>query len=108
MQPLRPPADAQAGLVEAAHARGAEERADPLRDRRKPTRPPPRPFRHARRTKPIRPEQVPQRLGRAVLGDQLLRVEIDGAGSDALAVLGRPLTPVGKAARVCPPQWAQE
>jgi hypothetical protein len=30
MQPLRPPADAQAGLVEAAHARGAEERADPL------------------------------------------------------------------------------
>ena len=33
MQPLRPAADAQAGLVEATHTRGADERANPASDR---------------------------------------------------------------------------
>ena len=90
MQPLRCAADAQAvrRVVEAAHARGAHERADPLRDRRQRPRVAPRPFRHARRAKAGRANEVGKRLGRAVLGDQLLRVEIDRRSADAPAILG--------------------
>ncbi len=96
MQPLRLAADAQARLVEAAHARGADERADPLRDRRKRPRPPPRPFRHAGCAKAPCADEIGERLGGSILGDQLLGVEIDGRSPDASAILGRSRHPFGK------------
>ena len=43
----------------------------------------------AGRTDPRRAEQIAQRLRGAILGDQLLDVEIDRRGLDALAILGR-------------------
>ena len=96
MQPLRFSPDAQAGLVEAPHACGADERADPVRDGRQRPRSPPRPFRHARGAKAFRANQVGKRLGRAGLGDQVLRVEINGGGPDAPAILGGSAHPFRK------------
>jgi hypothetical protein len=45
-------------------------------------------LRHAGRAKAARADEVGERLGRAVLGDQLLGVEIDGRSPDASAILG--------------------
>ena len=73
MQPLRLAADAQARLVEAAHARGADEGADLLGDRRKRR---PRPFRHAGGAKAIGAGEIGERLGRSILGNQLPGMEI--------------------------------
>lgn len=90
MQPVDFAADPQAGFVEAAHPPGMNERRDPLDCRRKRLGAAPRPFRHARRAKPRRVKQIGQRLGRPVLRDQLLGVQIDRRSPNALAVSGRP------------------
>ncbi len=50
VQPSRFARDAEAGFVEAAHARGGDERADPPGDRRKRAGSSPHPVHHARRT----------------------------------------------------------
>jgi hypothetical protein len=45
-------------------------------------------LRHAGRAKAARADEVGERLGRAVLGDQLLGVEIDGRSPDASGLSG--------------------
>ena len=96
MQPLRPAADAKAGLVEAAHRRRAGLRADPGGHGQKGLSAPPRPFGQARRAEALRAEQIGKRLRRAVLGDQLLRMQINARRLDALAILGWAGNPFGK------------
>jgi len=50
----------------------------------------------AGRTDQRRAEQIVERLRRAILGDELLDVEIDRRGLDALAILGRRNDALGK------------
>jgi hypothetical protein len=75
VQPLRLARDAEAGFIEAAHARGGDERADPPGDRRQRAGFSPHPVDHARRTDGRDAEEVGERLSRPVLGDQLLQME---------------------------------
>lgn len=78
MKPLRFAGDAEAGFVEAAHARGGDERADPPGDRRKRAGFSPHPVHDARRTDGRDAEEIGERLSRPLLGDQLLQMQIDG------------------------------
>ncbi len=96
VQPLCLACDAEAGLVEAAHPRRGGERADPPGDRRKRAGLSPHPVHHARGSDGRNAEEVGERLRRPVLGDQLLRMQIDGRRAQTLAILRRRLHACGK------------
>ena len=96
MKPLRFAGDAEAGFVEAAHARGGDERADPPGDRRKRAGFSPHPVHDARRTDGRDAEEIGERLSRPLLGDQLLQMQIDGRRAQPLAILRRRLDAIGK------------
>jgi hypothetical protein len=55
-----------------------------------------RPLRDARRREAVRAEKIGERRRRAVLGDQLLGIEVDRRRPDALAILRRPTHTLGK------------
>ena len=86
-------------IIKAAHARPRHQRANPVGDGSQGLRLSLHPAHHAGRAKPIRAEEVGERLGRPVLGDQLLHMEIDGRRAQALAILGRRADPSGKGRR---------
>ncbi len=87
VQPMQLARDPQAGFIEMADLRfrqaGADSRIDPLQVARLLANP----RREARRTQKGRAEQVAQRFGGAIFGDQLLDVEIDRRRLDPLAIL---------------------
>jgi hypothetical protein len=86
MQPARRPGDAQAGFVEAAHGRGRDAFADAAIERRQGFGLAADPCGHACPAGRRRPEQVLQNLRDALLGHELLGVEIDSRRLEALAM----------------------
>ena len=96
MQPLRFAGDPEARLVETAHARRGQERADPPGDRRKRAGLSSHPVHHAGRSDGRNAEEVGERLSRPLLGDQLLQMEINGRRAQPLAILRRRLDAIGK------------
>jgi hypothetical protein len=86
-------------IVKAAHARRGHERPDPRGNGSQGLRLSPHPVHDARRAEAIRAKEVDERLSRPLLGDQLLRVEIDGRRAQALAILGGRVDPFGKGRR---------
>jgi hypothetical protein len=108
VQPTGRACDAQAGFVEAAHARPRHAFADGAIDRLQRPSLGARPSRHARPAggcgvEQIGQEQIGQDLRDALLGNPLLRVEGDGRRPDALAILRRRGHPVGKSRAPLPP-----
>jgi hypothetical protein len=89
VQPARRPGDAKAGFVEAAHGRGRYAFADAAIERRQGFGLAADPCGHARPAGRRRPAQVLQNLRDALLGHELLGVEIDARRLEALAILGR-------------------
>ena len=96
MEPLRPPSHPKAGFVEAAYARPQEKRANPGGDGQEGLGAAPRPLRDARRREALYAEKIGEGLRRAVLRDQLLRMQIDRRRLETLAILRRPAHPFGK------------
>ena len=89
VQPLQPAGDAKAGLVDMAHLRLADALADASINALEIARLPAHPCRDTGRAQHRRAEQIDQRLRRAILGDQLLDVEIDRRRPEPRAILDR-------------------
>ena len=96
VQPMQLAGDTVTGLVEAANRGLGDTLADSLVDLAQFARLPSHPGDEAGRTDQRRAEQIAQRLRGAILGDQLLNVEIDRRRLDALAILGRRDDALGK------------
>ena len=96
MQPVQRACDAIARFVEMTNRGPSHTLANRLIDRGKLPRLPGHPGHDAGRTDRHGGEQIAQGLRDAILGDQLLDIEIDRRRPDALAVLGRRDDAVGK------------
>ena len=89
VQPLQRACDAKSGFVEMANLRLGHARADECVDLPQRLRLLADPGDDAGRTDPWRAEQIAQRLRGAILGEELLDIEIDRRRLDPLALLHR-------------------
>jgi len=87
VQPMKLARDPKTRLVEMADLRFSQASADPGVDLRQIAGLLANPRREARRAQKRRPEQVGQRLGGAIFGNELLEVEVDRRRLDPLAIL---------------------
>ena len=96
VQPVELARDPEAGFVEMADLRLGQTRADPRIHPLQVQRASAHPGRQTRRAQTRRAEQVAQRLRRAILGKELVDVEIDRRRLDPPAILRRPDHAVGE------------